>query len=232
MKTIGLLGGMGWESTEVYYRLLNETVKETLGGLHSAPIVMISVDFQEFADLMQRDEWPRLTERLSDAASRIEAAGADLLLICSNTMHRVADTIQSAVRIPLLHIADAAAAAVRANGIERVGLLGTRVTMEADFYKDRLRDAHGLEVIVPGERDRDIADRIIFDELCRGTVNPASRAEYQRIIQIMAADGAEGIILGCTEITLLVQQRHSDAPLFDTTAIHAAAAVKEALYHG
>ena len=228
MKTIGLLGGMSWESTEHYYRLINEATRETLGGLHSAPVAMFSVDFQEIEQLQHADEWDLMAAILSRRAAQIEAGGAELLLICTNTMHRVADVIEAAINIPLLHIADATAAAVKAAGIDRVGLLGTKFTMEQDFYRGRLEE-HGLDVLVPDDEDRDIVHRVIYEELCLGQIEDDSRKEYLRIIDDLADRGAQGVIEGCTEIGLLVNQQHTEIPLFDTTAIHARASVAEAL---
>ena len=229
MKTIGLLGGMSWESTALYYKLINEGVKEKLGGLHSAKIAMVSVDFQEIEALQDSGQWERAGEILADAAQQIEAAGADFLLICTNTMHKVAPQIENVIGIPLLHLADATARRVKSEGIESVGLLGTRFTMEQDFYRGRLIDKHGLHVVVPSPTDREIVHRVIFDELCRGVVKGESRNAYLEIMKKMRRDGAEAIIEGCTEIVMLVQQHHTDIPLFDTTAIHAEAAVAEAL---
>jgi aspartate racemase len=229
MKTIGLLGGMSWESTELYYRWINEGIKQRLGGLHSAKIVLVSVDFQEIETLQHKGDWHTAGEILAGAAQQIEAGGADFLLICTNTMHKVAPQIEQAINIPILHLADATAERVKQRGIQRVGLLGTNFTMEQDFYRGRLEQKHGLEVIVPSPEDRQIVHNIIYDELCLGTVNGVSRAAYLRIIDDMVAAGAEGIIEGCTEIVMLVRQEHTDVPLFDTTAIHAEAAVNWAL---
>jgi aspartate racemase len=229
MKTIGLLGGMSWESTELYYRWINEGVKARLGGLHSARIALVSVDFQEIEDLQHRGDWDAAGKALARAAQRIEAAGADFLVICTNTMHKVAPAITAAIAIPLLHIADATAERIEASGYHTIGLLGTNFTMEQDFYRGRLVERHGLDVLVPDEADRRIVHRIIYEELVLGQVQDASRSEYLRIIDALAARGAEAIILGCTEITLLVQQEHTAIPLFDTTAIHAEAAVALAL---
>ncbi len=229
MKTIGLLGGMSWESTELYYRLINEGVKAKLGGLHSARIVMVSVDFQEIETMQRREEWESAGRKLVQAARQVEAAGADFLLICTNTMHKVAPQIQEGIGIPILHLADATAERIEAAGMERVGLLGTLFTMEQDFYRGRLVEMHGLDVLVPPMPDREIVHRIIYDELCQGVVNEASRDEYLRIIGDLQRRGAEGVIEGCTEIVMLVEQRHTDVPLFDTTSIHAEAAVEEAL---
>ena len=228
MKTIGLLGGMSWESTEHYYRLINEATREALGGLHSAPIAMFSVDFQEIEQLQHAGNWEATARILAGRAAQIEAAGAELLLICTNTMHIVADEISAAVGIPLLHIADATATVIKEAGTASVGLLGTKFTMEQDFYRGRL-EQHGLEVVVPSEPDRNIVHRIIYDELCLGQIKDGSRAEYLRIIDDLRQRGAEAVIAGCTEIGLLVKQQHTDVPLFDTTMIHAHQAVAEAL---
>lgn len=224
MKTIGLLGGMSWESTALYYREINEAVKERLGGLHSARLVLVSLDFHDVERLQQAGDWEAAGRLLADAARSLEAAGADFLVLCTNTMHRVADEIEGAVRIPLLHIADPTAEAIRAAGLSRVGLLGTRFTMEQDFYRERLRGRHGIDVLVPGEADREIVHRVIYDELCVGRVLDTSRAEYRRILGSLAAEGAEAVILGCTEITMLVGSADSPVPLFDTTSLHARAA--------
>ncbi len=229
MKTIGLLGGMSWESTELYYRLINEGIKAELGGLHSAKLVLVSVDFHEIEQRQHAGDWDGAAILLAKAAHQVEAAGADFLVICTNTMHKVAGQIAAAITIPILHIADATAEAIKAAGIERVGLLATAFTMEQDFYRGRLEEQHGLTVLVPNADDRAIVHRVIYEELCLGVIQDASRREYLRIIEALQAAGAEAIILGCTEITLLVQSTHTPARLFDTTAIHAAAAVKQAL---
>jgi len=229
MKTIGLLGGMSWESTVDYYRAINEGVKEALGGLHSAEIVLHSVDFEPIESLQRRGDWDAAAVMLSQAALGVQRAGADFLLLCTNTMHRVAPAIQDAIDIPLLHIADATADVLVRDGIEKVGLLGTAFTMEQDFYCGRLRERHGLDVRVPGERDRQRVHDVIYRELCLGRVEESSRAEYLRIIDELAADGAEGVILGCTEIAMLVRQQDTPVRLHDTTAIHAATAVSRAL---
>ena len=229
MKTIGLLGGMSWESTALYYQWINELVKEQLGGLHSAKIVMVSLDFQEIEDLQHRNEWEASGEILSKAAQQIEAAGADFLLICTNTMHKVAPQVEAAINIPLLHIADATADAIKKQGINTIGLLGTNFTMEQDFYAGRLSEKHGLTVLIPNQRDREIVHRVIYDELVLGNVKETSRNEYLRIMAQLQDEGAEGIIEGCTEIVMLVQQKHTAIPLFDTTAIHAKKAVEMAL---
>ena len=229
MKTIGLLGGMSWESSTLYYRWINELVREELGGLHSAKIAMVSVDFQEIEDLQHKGEWEQSGELLSKSAMQIEAAGADFLLICTNTMHKVAPQIETAVNIPLLHIADATAEAIKAQNIKTIGLLGTNFTMEQAFYAGRLAKKHGLTVLTPPKADRDIVHRIIYEELVVGVVRDESRAEYLRIMNDLQQQGAEGVIEGCTEIVMLVQQKHTPIPLFDTTAIHAKAAVGMAL---
>ena len=229
MKTIGLLGGMSWESTALYYRWINELVREKLGGLHSAKIAMYSVDFQEIEELQHSGEWDATGKILSPAAKQIENAGADFLLICTNTMHKVAPQVEAAIDIPLLHLADATANRIKADGIKNIGLLGTRFTMEQDFYAGRLRDEHGLNVILPSSAEREIVHRVIYEELVVGVVRDESRREYLRIMDGLRAQGAEGVIEGCTEIVMLVQQEHTDIPLFDTTAIHAQAAVEMAL---
>ena len=228
MKTIGLLGGMSWESTELYYRWINEETKRALGGLHSAPIAMVSVDFQEIEELQHRGNWAAAAEILAKKARQVEAAGAEFLLICTNTMHKVAAEVEKAIGIPLLHIADATANRIKQAGIRTVGLLGTKFTMEQDFYRGRLEQQR-LSVLVPSEEDREIVHRVIYQELCLGEVRESSRTEYLRIIEQLHAAGAEGVIEGCTEIVMLVQQQHTQVPLFDTTAIHAQEAVAEAL---
>lgn len=228
MQTIGLLGGMSWESTELYYRWINELVKEKLGGLHSAKIVLVSVDFQEIETLQHEGRWDEAGAALAKAGQQIEAAGADFLLICTNTMHKVAPQIEAAIHIPILHLADATAVRIQQQGLTKVGLLGTRFTMEQDFYRGRL-EQHGLEVIIPPAADRAIVHGVIYNELCLGQVQDASRQEFLRIIDNLHAQGAEGIIEGCTEIVMLVQQQHTAVPLFDTTAIHAETAVNRAL---
>ena len=225
MKTIGLLGGMSWESTELYYRYINEGVKQRLGGLHSARIAMVSVDFQEIELLQHRGEWAEAGEVLTKAAQQTEAAGADFLLICTNTMHKVAPQIEQGITIPILHLADATATRIQANNLKTVGLLGTNFTMEEDFYKGRFSDRHDLNVIVPSASDRQQVHRIIYDELCLGIIKEESRQVYLDIMKHLQEEGAEGIIEGCTEIAMLVRQQHTDIPLFDTTTIHAEAAV-------
>ena len=229
MKTIGLIGGMSWESSAHYYRLLNEAVKARLGGLHSAKCLLASVDFAEIEPLQRAGRWDEAGDILNRAALGLERAGADLLLICANTMHKVAEQTLRGVRIPLIHIADATAARVRAAGVRRVALLGTRYVMEQDFYRQRLADRYGLEVLVPGPADRAEVNRVIFEELCLGRTEPASKARYVAIMEALVRDGAEGVIAGCTEITMLVQQPDVSVPLFDTTEIHALAAVERAL---
>ncbi|MEJ2100541.1 MAG: aspartate/glutamate racemase family protein [Desulfobacterales bacterium] len=228
MKTIGLLGGMSWESTLGYYRAINEGIKKTLGGLHSAKIAMYSVDFAPIEKLQHTGDWEGTAKILSEAAQRIQAAGADFLLICTNTMHKVAPQIEAAIQIPLLHIADATAEILVNGGIKSVGLLGTAFTMEQEFYKGRLINNYGLQVLVPNEDDRQIVHRIIYQELCLGKIESNSKAEYLRIIDTLAAQGAEAVILGCTEIGMLVDQTDTNVRLLDTTAIHAEKAVQYA----
>jgi aspartate racemase len=232
MKTVGLLGGMSWESTGLYYRLINEGVKARLGGLHSARIALVSVNFREIEDLREAGDWAGVGDALARAASRVEAAGGDFLLLCTNTMHKVAPQIQAAVGIPLLHIADATAERIKASGMRRIGLLGTQFTMEEDFYRGRLVSRHGLEVVVPPRPDGELVHRVIYEELCLGQVREASREAFLRIMGDLRSQGAEGIIEGCTEIVMLVQQAHTEIPLFDTTSIHAAAAVERMLAEG
>jgi aspartate racemase len=229
VKTIGLIGGMSWESTVPYYRQINEAVKQRLGGLHSARLVLYSVDFHEIEQLQHAGDWDAAGAIMAAAARSLQAAGADFLVLCTNTMHKVADRIEAAVPLPLLHIADPTAAAIARAGHRTVGLLGTRFTMEQPFYRDRLVDRHGLRVIVPGAEDREAVHRIIYEELCLGIVTAPSRAVYQRVMAGLAAQGAQAIILGCTEISLLVTPADAQVPLFDTTAIHAQAAADAAL---
>ena len=229
MKTIGLIGGMSWESTVPYYAQINERVRDKLGGLHSARLILYSVDFHVVERYQHDGDWDAAGAMLGDAARALEKAGAEFLVLCTNTMHKVADAIESAATIPLLHIADPTAEAIRHAGFARAGLLGTRFTMEQAFYRDRLRDMHGLQVIVPDPEDRAIVHRIIYDELCLGKVDERSRTEYRRIMAALIDDGAEAIILGCTEIMLLVGDGDATVPLFDTTSIHARAAAEWAL---
>jgi aspartate racemase len=229
MKRIGLLGGMSWESTAEYYRLVNELVAERLGGLHSADCLLRSVDFAEIELLQREDRWAEAGERLAREAQELERAGAELLVLCTNTMHKVAAEIELAITIPFVHIADTTAAAVRGDGLERVGLLATAYTMEQDFYVGRLREQHGLQVITPPPADRRIVHDIIYDELCRGIVSDLSREKYRRIMASLAEQGAAGILLGCTEIDLLVGAEDSPVPVYDTTRLHAERAVTLAL---
>jgi aspartate racemase len=228
VKTIGLLGGMSWESSALYYRLLNEAVRERLGGLHSARCVLLSVDFAEIEVLQAAGEWDRAGELLAADAEALQRAGADLVVLCTNTMHRVADQLTAVLDVPLLHIGDVTAAAVRAAGLTRIGLLGTAFTMEQPFLRDRLAAA-GLEVLVPGPDDRAEVHRVIYDELCLGVVRPGSRTAFQQIAARLVADGAEGIVLGCTEIELLIGAADVPVPVFPTTRLHADAAVAAAL---
>ena len=225
MKTIGLIGGMSWESSAEYYRIINETVKEKLGGLHSAKCIMYSVDFEEVEKLQHEGKWKEATELMIDAAKRIERAGADFVLICTNTMHKMADDVQSSINIPLLHIVDATAEKIISKGLKKVGLLGTKFTMEEDFYKERLRK-FGLEIVIPEEEEREIIHTIIFKELCLGEIKESSRKKFKDIIENLISKGAEGIILGCTEIPLLIREKDCSVPVFDTTRIHAQAAVE------
>lgn len=229
MKTIGLIGGMSWESSVEYYRIINQTTKEQLGGLHSAPIVMYSVEFDEIVKLQHEGKWDELTAIMMDAARRLERAGAELIVICTNTMHKMAAEVENATALPLLHIADATAVQIKAKQLKTVALLGTKFTMEQDFYKGRLAEKHGLNVIIPTTEDREIVHSIIYNELCQGTILESSKNEYLRIIQDLVNRGAEGIILGCTEIPLLVKQTDVAVPIFDTTTIHAQEAVRMAL---
>lgn len=229
MKTIGLLGGMSWESTVGYYRHINQGIKNKLGGLHSAKIVLHSVDFEPIEKLQHKDDWEGTAKILCDAAKSVENGGADFLLICTNTMHKVAPEIEKTINIPLLHIADATARHLLSQGIKKVGLLGTSFTMEQDFYKGRLTDKHGLDVITPNKADRDIVHNIIYKELCLGSVQEISKQKYLHIIQNLSNSGAEAVILGCTEIGMLVSQSDTQVALYDTTEIHAQAAVNKAV---
>lgn len=228
MKTIGIIGGMSWESTQSYYRLLNQGVKARLGGLHSAQICLYSLDFAPIEQLQAEGRWEAAGEVLAAAARRVEAAGAEGLLIATNTMHRVADQVAAAVSIPLLHIADATATRLQADGVNCVGLLGTRFTMEQPFYRERL-EQQGIEVLIPTDRQREEVHRIIYDELCQGRIEADSRQRYLQVIADLHLRGVDGVILGCTEIALLVGPEHTNVPLYDTTAIHAEAAVEWAL---
>ncbi|MFF2089420.1 aspartate/glutamate racemase family protein [Paenibacillus sp. NPDC058174] len=229
MKTIGLIGGMSWESSLLYYQIINQRVKEKLGGHHSAKSLMYSVDFDEIKTLQHQGKWDEATEMMIDSARRLQSGGADFIIICTNTMHKMAKEVQESIKIPLLHIADPTANAIAKDGIRKVALLGTAFTMEQDFYKGRLVEKFGLEVIVPDETDRMIIHDIIYKELCLGTINDESRQSYLKIINKLSQQGAEAIILGCTEITLLISQENCDIPLYDTTRLHAEAAVDFAL---
>ncbi len=229
MKTIGLIGGMSWESTIGYYREINQRVKKALGGLHSAKIVLHSVDFDPIEKLQHSGNWAGTADILIEAAKSVESAGADFVLICTNTMHKVAPDIEQNINIPLLHIADATAEALIKDGIKKVGLLGTAFTMEQDFYKQRLIETYDLEVVIPNETDRKLVHNTIYNELCLGNIQDASRQEYLRIVNELSKSGAEAIILGCTEIGMLINQQHTNVPLYDTTSIHAAKAVEWAI---
>lgn len=229
MKTIGLIGGMSWESSLAYYRTINETVKRRLGGLHSAKSIMYSVDFAEVETLQHQGRWPEAAKLMVKAAQGVERAGADLLVLCTNTMHKLADDIENSIQVPFLHIADATAEKVRSRGMEKVGLLGTRFTMEEAFYCGRLTDRHGLGVVTPDESGRALVHRVIYDELCLGVVSSESRARCVEVINNLVASGAEGIVLGCTELELLIEPKDVAVELFPTAKIHAQAAVERAL---
>ncbi len=229
MKTIGLLGGMSWESSQDYYRLLNQGIKQALGGLHSAKVILNSVDFDPIEKLQHQGDWQGTAEILKKAAISVEKAGADFLLICTNTMHKVAPEIEQAIQIPLVHIADATAELLVTNKIKKVGLIGTSFTMEQDFYKKRLEDNYGVQVIVPNKAEREVIHNVIYDELCLGKINNDSKSNYLTIIQSLAKQGAQAVILGCTEIGLLVTQADTPIKLFDTTVIHAEKAVMLAI---
>ena len=228
MKTIGLIGGMSWESTVTYYQVINETIKKQLGGLHSAKCILYSVDFDEIEKYQASGEWDKSADVLSEAAQALERAGADYIVICTNTMHKVAPEIGRNIHIPILHIADMTAVQLKKHGIRKVGLLGTKYTMQQDFYKNILIE-QGIEVLIPNDADVDIVNRIIYDELCLGKIFEKSKAVYLDIIQELVRNGAQGIILGCTEIGLLIQQSDTDIPLFDTTRIHAKQAALKSL---
>ncbi|PYI52977.1 aspartate/glutamate racemase family protein [Paenibacillus flagellatus] len=228
MKTIGLIGGMSWESTAEYYRHLNTLVRNRLGGLHSAKCVLVSFDFAEMVDLQHRGEWEAAAEAMGDAARKLEAAGAEAVVICTNTMHKLADAVERAAGIPLLHIVDVTAEKIKERSLKTVGLLGTRFTMEQPFYRERLQ-RHGIRAVVPNEADRTTVHDVIYNELCQGVLRPESKAAYLDVIERLRAEGAEGIILGCTEIPLLLNEADTDLPLFDTTFLHAEAAIRFAL---
>ena len=224
-----MIGGMSWESSLEYYRIVNETIKIRLGGFHSAKCILYSVDFEEVERLQHLGDWDELTRLMIDAARRLEGAGADFLIICTNTMHKMADEVQEVIRIPILHIVDVTAEAIRTNEEKRVGLLGTKFTMEQDFYKGRLRDKHGLEVLIPGEEERQVVHDILYSELCLGEIKELSKGKFKNIIQNLVDRGAQGVILGCTEIPLIVSQVDYAIPVYDTTTLHAQAAVDFAL---
>ncbi len=229
MKTIGLIGGMSWESSLEYYRIINEQVKEKLGGFHSAESLMFSVDFDEIEKLQYQGNWKDAAKIMVDAAKRLEKGGADFVVLCTNTMHKTADDVQNNIKIPLLHITDATAERIKAKGLRKIGLLGTKFTMEEDFYKGRLIKKYGLNVLIPNERDRQIVNDVIYHELCLGKINQSSKSQFIKIIDKFVDNGAEAVILGCTEIPLLIKQKDVKIPLFDTTRIHAEAAVEYAL---
>lgn len=229
MKTIGLIGGMSWESSGEYYRLINTFVKERLGGFHSAQCVMLSVDFAGYEVLLREGRWDELARLLTAAAQNVERAGANVIVLCTNTMHKVAAEIQANVHVPFLHIVDPTAECIKADGLTTVGLLGTRFTMEEDFYVGRLRQRYGLQALIPEAAEREMINRVIFDELCLGEVKATSKAQYLAVIERLAAQGAQGIILGCTEIGMLISPEDGGVPLFDTTRLHAQAAVDFAL---
>jgi aspartate racemase len=229
MKTIGLLGGMSWESTSLYYKSINEGVKAQLGGLHSAKICLYSVNFDEIEKLQHQGMWQETAVILADAARSVESGGADFLLICTNTMHKVAPEIEAAITIPILHIADATAHRLLADGVKKVGLLGTRFTMEQNFYKGRLTEKFGIEVVVPNEEDRTVVHDVIYNELCLGDIRGSSKGQYLDIVRRLHEQGAEAVIMGCTEITLLINQEDTAVSLYDTTEIHAEEAVKLSL---
>ena len=229
MKTIGMIGGMSWESSIEYYRIINQTVRGKLGGLHSAKSIMVSVEFAEIEALQHQNRWDELAKIMIEAAQSLERGGADFVIICTNTMHKLYDKVQNHISIPMLNIADATAENIKAQGIDKIALLGTRFTMEENFYKGRLVDMFGLGVIIPEEDEMEIVHRVIYDELCAGIIKPGSKQKYAAIIKRLIAAGAQGIILGCTEIGLLVTPEDSSVALFDTTEIHAKAAVRYAL---
>jgi len=229
MKTIGLIGGMSWESSIEYYRIINQEVRSALGGVHSAKSVMVSLDFGEIEELQMKGDWEEATRILVQSAREVEKGGADFLLICTNTMHLMAEEVQAGINIPLLHIADATARAVKDQGLKSIGLLGTRFTMEEDFYRGRLEKLHKLKVVVPDQSGRELVHNVIYDELVQGVIKDPSRQGYKEVIQDLVKEGAEGIVLGCTEIGLLVKKEDVSVPIFDTMEIHALAAVDAAL---
>ena len=229
MQVIGLIGGMSWESSIEYYRIINEAVKQKLGGLHSAKIVLYSFDFDEIEKLQSKGKWEELTNKMIKAAQTLEKAGANLIIICANTMHKMAEEIENNIKIPLLHIVDATAEKIKEKGFKKVGLLGTIYTMEEDFYKNRLIEKHGFEVIIPNSDERKIVNDILFNELCLGEIKETSKEKYKKIIKNLSEKGAEGIILGCTEIPMLINQKDVEIPVFDTTKIHAEFAVEHAI---
>lgn len=229
MKTIGLIGGMSWESSLEYYRIMNEKIKTELGGFHSAKLILYSVDFAEIQKLQHQNRWDDLTIIMKDAAKNLERAGAEIIVIGTNTMHKMADDIEKSIDLPLVHIADATAEIIKGRGLTKTGLLGTKFTMEQDFYKKRLHEKHGLDVIIPNDSDREIIHRIIYNELCLGNINGPSKKAFLKIIDKLISEGAESIILGCTEIPLLVKQKDVRVPVMDTTRIHAEKAVMEAI---
>ncbi len=228
MKTIGLIGGMSWESSAEYYRILNEEVKNRLGGLHSAKCILYSVDFEEIERYQVEGDWESAGKVLGDVAQSLEKAGAEMIVLCTNTMHKVIGSIEEQVSLPILHIADATASQIQQSGINKVGLLGTKYTMEQDFYKSRI-ESTGITVLIPNQEDREVINRVIFEELCLGSIQLSSKDYYKKVIQRLVDEGAEGIILGCTEIGLLIKPEDADVPLFDTTVIHAVEAVNQAL---
>jgi aspartate racemase len=228
MKTIGMIGGMSWESSQIYYQRANQLVKEKLGGLHSAKVILLSVDFAEIAELQSSGQWEKAGEIMAQAAYSLQLAGADLIILCTNTMHKLSAEIEAKIQIPFLHIADATATAIKTAGLKKIALLGTKFTMEQDFYRGRLVDQHQLEVLTPDEADRNKVHEIIYQELCRGIIKDTSREEYIAIINQLIERGAEGVILGCTEITMLIQQQNVTIPIFDTTELHVRYAVNTA----
>lgn len=229
MKTIGLIGGMSWESSSEYYRIINETVRERLGGLHSAECIMYSADFEQIENLQHQGKWEELTKLMLNFAQKLEGAGADFIVICTNTMHKMAEEVENNTNIPLLHIADATAGRIIDKGLGKLGLLGTNFTMEEDFFKKRLEEKYNIEVIIPSQNDREIIDSVIYHELCLGIIKQSSKKKYKEVINRLISDGADGVILGCTEIPLLVSQGDVEMPVFDTTTIHAKSAVEFAL---